>query len=103
MFQLSAMAASMKRLIRNCTRNGDTTAGATASAKQTAAAPATSTRRLLSTEASRPENASRPKNQDQDEKSEAQEIGIRRSHVGSGERFDDAEHEAAHQGPHHRA
>src|SRR6266487_5505399 len=38
MFQLSASAASMKRLIRNWIRNGDSTAGAPTS-KRTASAP----------------------------------------------------------------
>src|SRR5262252_3788503 len=103
MFQLSAKLASMKRLIRNCTRNGDSTAGALARSRHTTAALATKEKRFFSTLPSLPEKAGGAQNQDENEKPEAQKIGIRRSQVRGGEGLDHAEHQATHQRTQHGA
>src|SRR5262249_5012782 len=82
MFQLSASAASMNRLMRNWTRNADKSPGAIASTStmtpqtRSPVHRARMALRLLADETGRPED------QDQHEEPEAHRVGIRRPQIG---------------------
>src|SRR5215468_11208722 len=103
MFQLSASAASMKRLMRNWIRKGESATGATARASTTSAPAATGVHLAEPTSAPPAHDARGAHDQDEHEKAEADGARIGGAEVGRSEGLHEAQDDPAHHGAHHGA
>src|SRR5262249_31906525 len=101
MFQLSASAASMNRLIRNWTRNADKRPGAAASTSTMSPQTRSPVQRALMVLHPLTDETGRPEDEDQHEQTEAHRVGIRRAEIRRRERLRHAEHQSADDRAHH--